>query len=128
MTRNSEGERTDLESELYMGFPKPWPTEWPVPSTPPGRALPTKKEEVPPPQLPGTEPPFPIPEYRRRFRAVTWAVNHACNLRCTHCYDVVPFHRTDLDTLQALALIDRLAEAGVEFIAFSGGEAFLRRD
>ena len=112
-----------------MGFPKPWPTEWPVPQRNPGREVPSKKDkEDTPPLAPGTEPPFPIPEYRRRFRAVTWAVNHACNLRCTHCYDVVSFRRTDLNTKQALALIDRLQEAGVEFIAFSGGEAFLRKD
>src|SRR5262249_4441704 len=62
------------------------------------------------------------------FYAVTWAVNHACNLHCTHCYDVVPYSRHDLSTDEALSLIDHLAEAKVSFIAFSGGEAFLRKD
>jgi len=33
-----------------------------------------------------------------------------------------------LSTEQAVAVIDRLSDAGVTFIAFSGGEAFLRKD
>jgi MoaA/NifB/PqqE/SkfB family radical SAM enzyme len=109
-----------------MGFPKPWPTGWPI-------ELPTPNEkdpEDPVKQSPEDDekPLTRVPEYRSTFRSVTWAVNHACNLRCTHCYDVVPFRRHDLNTEQALAVIDRLSEAGVTFIAFSGGEAFLRKD
>ena len=108
-----------------MGFPKPWPTEWPEP-------LPWEEgEEIELPEFDDEgeeEDEFDVPEYRKRFYSVTWAVNHACNLRCTHCYDVVPFKRTDLSTEKAIALIDRLHEADVSFIAFSGGEAFLRKD
>ncbi len=118
-----------------MGFPKPWPTTWPEPADNP--KSPEQPGVVPDPDLPAPEPipdgeelgdVEPLPEFQRAFYAVTWAVNHACNLHCTHCYDAVLDRRRDLSTSDALALIDRLAEAGVQFIAFSGGEAFLRKD
>lgn len=113
-----------------MGFPKPYPTEWPDPADYPD--VPIDPDNFPPPDLPDEEPDDddivePLPEYEH-FYAVTWAVNHACNLKCTHCYDVVPYSRRDLSTEKALALIEHLAKAGVTFIAFSGGEAFLRKD
>jgi MoaA/NifB/PqqE/SkfB family radical SAM enzyme len=121
-----------------MGFPRPWPTEWPEidPRSEPDAPVrwteePDEREEPGKPDDPGEpnhEPPHEVPEYRRDFYSVTWAVNHACNLRCTHCYDVVPYQRTDLDSDGARAVIDRLDAAGVRFIAFSGGELFLRKD
>lgn len=109
-----------------MGFPKPWPTEWPEPfpwEEPEEEPIPDWDEEQE-----EEEEPVEMPEYRQHFYSVTWAVNHACNLRCTHCYDVVAIRRHDLPTERALEVIDRLHEAGVTFIAFSGGEAFLRKD
>ena len=110
-----------------MGFPKPWPTEWP--ELPEPWEDPDFDEFPEPDEIDETgDVPVDLPEYRRHFYSVTWAVNHACNLRCTHCYDVVPYRRHDLDTAKALTVIDRLREAGVTFIAFSGGEAFLRKD
>lgn len=116
-----------------MGFPKPWPTKWPEPATYP--ELPLDPGELPDPNQQPPDEDYgedgeitDLPEYRQNFYAVTWAVNHACNLKCTHCYDVVPFKRRDLSTTDALRLIDHLAEGGVTFIAFSGGEAFLRKD
>src|SRR5215831_7222694 len=103
-----------------MGFPKPWPTHWPDPADYP--EIPVTPGEVPPLEVPepdvedddlgDVEVP---PEYRREFYAVTWAINHACNLKCTHCYDVVPYRRHDLSTDDALRLIDHLTEAGVTF-------------
>jgi len=116
-----------------MGFPKPWPTEWPEQEPyHPDETPELEPDEIDNPDTPPFEEDeeilFPIPEFRRHFYAVTWAVNHACNLHCTHCYDVVPYRRRDLSTEQALTLIDRLKAAGVTFIAFSGGEAFLRKD
>lgn len=115
-----------------MGFPKPYPTEWPDPPDYPEVPI---APDVLPPDRPQREDEGreegdidPLPDYRRRFYALTWAVNHACNLKCTHCYDAVAFKRHDLSTSEALSLIDRVAEAGVSFIAFSGGEAFLRKD
>jgi MoaA/NifB/PqqE/SkfB family radical SAM enzyme len=108
-----------------MGFPKPWPTEWPE-----LEPEPRKTEEPPsrPAIEPDEEPVYPIPELRTEFHSVTWAVVHACNLKCTHCYDVVPYHRSDLDTVGAHSVIDRLNNVGVDFIAFSGGELFFRKD
>ncbi len=106
-----------------MGFPKPWPTEWPEsePQKP-------EKQPSPPTEEPDEEPAYPIPELRHDFHSVTWAVVHACNLKCTHCYDVVPYHRSDLDTRRAHLVIDRLSSVGVDFVAFSGGELFIRKD
>lgn len=105
-----------------MGFPKPWPTEWPDPRPNAPDSVPDDYDDLP------NEDPDVLPEYRHRFQSVTWAVNHSCNLRCTHCYDVVSYRRHDLSTDDALRLIDRLYAAGVTFVAFSGGEAFLRKD
>ena len=59
---------------------------------------------------------------------MTWGVTHVCNLRCDHCYDVIRQRRTDLTTDQALRAISRLAQAGVTFIVFSGGEPLARKD
>jgi MoaA/NifB/PqqE/SkfB family radical SAM enzyme len=97
-----------------MGFPKPWPTPWPDP----------QPEEPTDPN----NPTDPTVRNDLAFHAVTWAVNHACNLRCTHCYDAVEDKRHDLSTADALSVVDRLGEAGVDFVAFSGGELFLRKD
>jgi MoaA/NifB/PqqE/SkfB family radical SAM enzyme len=114
-----------------MGFPKPYPTQWPDPADYPD--IPITPDDFPPKDDPLPDDPDelgdiePLPEYSH-FYAVTWAVNHACNLKCTHCYDVVGYSRRDLSTQDALALIDHLWAAGVTFIAFSGGEAFLRKD
>ncbi|HLY26359.1 MAG TPA: hypothetical protein VKQ72_08465, partial [Aggregatilineales bacterium] len=76
-----------------MGFPKPWPTHWPeppdypeIPFTPDDPRAP--KEPVPDDD--GDDPgEVEVPPEYRQFYAVTWAINHACNLKCTHCYDVV---------------------------------------
>src|SRR5262245_9451065 len=106
-----------------MGFPRPWPTEWPDPIR-----VPPPGEEEPAEAPPEEEVPDNFPEFRSRFFSVTWAINHPCNLRCVHCYDVTLEPRSDLKTRDALAVIDRLATAGVRFIAFSGGEPFLRKD
>ncbi|MGK7929470.1 MAG: radical SAM protein [Spirulina sp.] len=119
-----------------MGFPKPWPTEWPEPDRErpePSRERPddTPDRRIHPEPQPNVDPeetPIDVPELKNEFRAVTWAVNHACNLNCTHCYDVVSEPRFDLNTRDALRVIQRLFDAGVRFIAFSGGEAFLRKD
>lgn len=104
-----------------MGFPKPWPTDWPEPDHQVPEDDPQRKDE---PDEDEEEPPTEIPE----FTSVTWAINHPCNLRCTHCYDVTAERRQDLSTADALTVVGRLAAAGVRFIAFSGGEAFLRKD
>jgi len=60
---------------------------------------------------------------------VEWEVTNACNLRCRHCY-VAAGERLDneLDTQEALQLIDELDKIGVTDITISGGEPFLRDD
>ena len=61
---------------------------------------------------------------------VVWNVTRACNLKCIHCYAhaVERSHEKELDSEQARALIDDLADFGVPVILFSGGEPLVRRD
>jgi MoaA/NifB/PqqE/SkfB family radical SAM enzyme len=114
-----------------MGAPSPFPTRWTEPTIIPfdpdtGEITPLdddyRIDDDP------SEDPYRLPEEHLRRYAVTWGVTHPCNLKCTHCYDVVSHKRTDLTTKQALEAVDRLAEAGISFIVFSGGEPLLRRD
>lgn len=60
---------------------------------------------------------------------VHWTVTHACNLRCAHCYQ--PSHRAGADELsldEARRVLGEMADAGVLFLTFSGGEVFARKD
>lgn len=60
---------------------------------------------------------------------VVWNVTKACNLKCKHCYESAGekgLH--ELSTVEALECIDKLADAGVVFLAFSGGEPTIRPD
>lgn len=61
---------------------------------------------------------------------VHWAVTFKCNSDCPDCY--IRRHRYDfaaeLETKQALKMIDRIADAGVFQLAIGGGEPFLRDD
>ncbi len=60
---------------------------------------------------------------------VVWNVTRTCNLRCKHCYENAGRRgRDELDTEQALRAIDIMADEGVVFLAFSGGEPTLRPD
>lgn len=116
-----------------MGAPKPWPTRWPEPEK-----IPPYEDEDDyddPLEDPGygveTDPletPFHLPEERLSLYSVTWGVTQTCNLHCDHCYDAVGGRRADLTTEQALDVVDRLADLGISFIAFSGGEPMLRPD
>jgi uncharacterized Fe-S cluster-containing radical SAM superfamily protein len=65
-----------------------------------------------------------------RAPVVVWNVCMHCNMTCPHCYAaaVARPSPTDLDTDEALALIDDLAGCGVRVVIFSGGEPLLRRD
>ncbi len=58
---------------------------------------------------------------------VSWEITKACNLRCSHCASMVSEGR-ELDTDEALDLIDFMHEQGVFILSFSGGEPFLRDD
>ena len=61
---------------------------------------------------------------------VVWNYTWACNLRCKHCYaSAGPRPRpNEMDTREVLRTVDRLADAGVTIIAFSGGEPLMRKD
>ena len=68
---------------------------------------------------PGQQPPV-----------VIWNLLRRCNLTCKHCYATSadsPF-RNELNTIEALRVIDDLYAAGVRVLILSGGEPLLRPD
>jgi AdoMet-dependent heme synthase len=54
-------------------------------------------------------------------------VTYRCNERCVHCY-LDHDDRGEMTTAEIKGVLDQLADAGVFFLTFSGGEVFLRRD
>src|SRR5690606_7990490 len=61
---------------------------------------------------------------------IIWNLLRRCNLTCKHCYATSadsPF-RDELDTNEALRVIDDLHAAGVRVLILSGGEPLLRPD
>ena len=62
-------------------------------------------------------------------RRATWEVTSACNLRCPHCLnDSGKAHDEELDTKQAMTVIDELSKNKVLSVLISGGEPLLRPD
>ncbi len=63
------------------------------------------------------------------IREIHWEITKECNLNCKHCL-VAPLKggEEELTTGQALEAISKFAAAGVERIAFTGGEPFMRED
>ncbi len=60
---------------------------------------------------------------------IVWNFTNACNLRCAHCYQNAEKKAPDeLSTEEALRAVDILADAGVAYIAMSGGEPLVRKD
>ena len=61
---------------------------------------------------------------------VIWNLLRRCNLTCKHCYatSADSEFRDELDTAEALKVIDDLHEAGVRVLILSGGEPLLRDD
>ena len=59
--------------------------------------------------------------------AVHVDVTYRCNERCVHCYLDHDDHG-EMTTAEIKNVLDQLAEAGVFFLTFSGGEVFMRRD
>ena len=58
---------------------------------------------------------------------VNWSLNYSCNFSCEHCYS--RFEKAEeLPADQVLEAGRRLAQAGVLFANFGGGEPLLRRD
>jgi radical SAM protein with 4Fe4S-binding SPASM domain len=54
-------------------------------------------------------------------------VTYRCNERCVHCYLDHEDHG-EMNTAEIKGVLDQLAEAGVFFVIFSGGEVFMRQD
>ena len=54
-------------------------------------------------------------------------LTYRCNERCVHCYLDHEDHG-EMTTSEIKHLLDEMAEAGVFFLTFSGGEIFLRKD
>lgn len=61
---------------------------------------------------------------------VIWNLLRRCNLTCKHCYatSADSVFRDELDTGEALKVIDDLHDAGVRVLILSGGEPLLRDD
>jgi len=58
-------------------------------------------------------------------------MTYSCNTRCEHCY-ITGFSQRqvvgELTTQEIYSILEQMAEAGVLFLTFSGGEPLLRRD
>jgi MoaA/NifB/PqqE/SkfB family radical SAM enzyme len=66
---------------------------------------------------------------RRTPVSAMFEITPRCNLRCHFCYVALdPYQGPYLSTEQCLAVIDRLADAGVLFLGLTGGEILSRRD
>jgi [mycofactocin precursor peptide]-tyrosine decarboxylase / 3-amino-5-[(4-hydroxyphenyl)methyl]-4,4-dimethylpyrrolidin-2-one synthase len=60
---------------------------------------------------------------------LTWEVTLACNLRCAHCLSASGVRAAgELDTAEALGVVEQLHRAKVFQVNFGGGEPFLRPD
>ena len=61
---------------------------------------------------------------------VIWNLLRRCNLTCKHCYSTSTdtHFKGELDTAEALGVIDQLHEAGVRVLVLSGGEPLMRPD
>ncbi|MCK5034899.1 MAG: radical SAM protein [Candidatus Sabulitectum sp.] len=68
-------------------------------------------------------PPYILP------KSVIWEVTYRCNMRCPHCLTASgdPISG-ELDTQQALELINGLARDKILYLSLSGGEPFVRPD
>lgn len=96
----------------------------------PRRALPLLGE---PPRNAASAPPLEAAprDVDQRVRPIdaVWEITLACDLACRHCGSRAGKARADeLDTREALDLVDQLAELGVMEVILIGGEAYLRPD
>lgn len=75
----------------------------------------------------------PYQEYKetdtRHISEATWSVTGRCNLKCKHCFQGAPSKRiNDLNTEEALKVIDILGENFITRVNLTGGEPLLRPD
>jgi heme b synthase len=78
------------------------------------------------PEHPHSQPPDKEPQ----LRLVAWETTRNCNLACVHCRASATRgpYRDELDTAEALSLLDQIAEVGKPIIILTGGEPLLRSD
>ena len=63
------------------------------------------------------------------LKTLFWNMTYACNYNCGICFtDAGTAQPHELDTTEALDLVRKAHEAGIEDILISGGEPFLRKD
>ncbi len=58
-----------------------------------------------------------------------WNLTNRCNLSCLHCYSKATLESEDaLSTEEIFTTMSDMAQSGIKFIIFSGGEPHTRRD
>ncbi|PRX46633.1 radical SAM protein with 4Fe4S-binding SPASM domain [Prauserella shujinwangii] len=58
-----------------------------------------------------------------------WIVTRACNLNCYYCFaDARKKDPDELDTAEAMAVLEDFAASGLMFVTFLGGEPLVRKD
>ncbi|MDL2329739.1 heme b synthase [Desulfosarcina sp. OttesenSCG-928-A07] len=78
-----------------------------------------------------THPPVPSgPESKNTIRLVAWETTRNCNLACVHCRASATNgpYSGELDTSQAMRLLDEIAAVGKPIVILTGGEPLLRPD
>ena len=60
--------------------------------------------------------------------SVMFELTYRCNLNCRHCFIVKDGNINELSTEEVKNIIDQLVEIGTFFLAFTGGEIFMRDD
>jgi mycofactocin radical SAM maturase len=83
-----------------------------------------------------TPKPVPVPPLVEQLKGgldapicLTWELTYACNLACVHCLS--SSGRRDpkeLTTLEALGVVDELADLQVFYVNLGGGEPMIRKD
>jgi len=60
---------------------------------------------------------------------IVWNYTNRCNLNCIHCHqDSGEGAEAELTTEEAFKVIDKMGEAGISILTFSGGEPLVRTD
>lgn len=68
-------------------------------------------------------------QLKHRQTYAVWEITLKCNLACSHCGSRAGDSRVnELNTSEALDLVQQLADLGVKDVSLIGGEAFLRPD
>jgi radical SAM protein len=71
-----------------------------------------------------------VADFNKAPFTIAWEVTRACAYACVHCRADAQHHRDprELNTPEALALVDRLAEFGPQILVFTGGDPMMRLD